>query len=755
MTLQERIQRSQQVGAEAKQPTIGQLSSAAGLPTTPSTAVGAGMLPGTTPDQAKMMGTPAQKTAKVAQLGGETQLEQAVKLRAPSVASAEDEAKKRKSASLAQAMGTYGDKATELIERTFANITGQQVQAAPTTTPEGGVAPEAAALSLKLDTAAKQLEGKSDTEVANITALINNIATEKDPAKRNAATLELNKQLGLTGANALSADMVPGLIAKLPETVAKAAEKQVKATIGEKLTVSDLGNLGTSPAELAALLGVDEAAISEMSLADLDNALASLTQTQFGETQAVQAGIVSGVLSQAEKNALRNVLATLEERGVAGAEFQVGQVAKDIVDGRQITIGDQQYSIEELLATDEMTDIVTQVLNDEKSEFSLALKETSPDIYNWIVSSRAGLENLVKEAGKGVGQFKTIQEKNIAFLAPLAKYKDTFKKFGFDPDKLRTGEVTIESITTENPIAGYALSLPPERRDAVLGDLAQIPAQELYNFDASGKPTTAKLTMAELDALGLGNPNGLWAQYKAAQANRTKIASIPDNQISVIAATLGWPDVDTLNKTLADAVLVEAMGGPRHPLLDIDTNKNGTLDAEDMAKIKEAAAGGQLPSLKDIIASGQVPKGTVPKIDVALDYGNNTSRAVLDMWRDGTITSDERLTLITDPTIDLGTLQDIFSREKVNPSIKSSLEMAINSRVERTTTNEMRTRGYDYNNLMASLSQSRPPGATLDKAQAAVALLDELASRESNSQLRADYSKKASDLRSKLSAKGR
>lgn len=663
MTLQERIKRSQQVGSEAKQPTINQLAAAADTPV-PNTAVSAGMVPGATADQAKMMGTPAQKQAKVATLGGETQLEQAQKLRAPSEATVEDEAKKRRAAAIAQGMGTMGDKANELIDRTFANITGQQVQAAPTTAPAAGeAAPEAAALSLKLDTAAKQLEGKSDTEVAAITALINNIATEADPAKRNAATLELNKQLGLTGANALSADMVPGLIAKLPETVAQAAQTQVKATIEGKLTLEDFGNLGTSPAELAKLLKVDESAIADMSLTDLDNALSALTQTEFGETQTVQAGMASGLLSQTEKNALRDVLATLEERGVAGAEFQVGQVAKDVVDGRQVTVGGQQYDITELLATDEMTDIVTQVLNDEKSEFSLSLKETSPDLYNWIVSSRAGLENLVKEAGKGVGTFKAVQEKNLKLLAPFAGQKDYMQKLGLDIDALSAVDLTEEVTLADGtkvprwkapkeqgglpPAAQLLLSLPPEKQGISLTNLSQLPASEIE-----------ELSGEELLALGLDRTNGLWSQYKEAKDNRAKIASIPNNQISTIVSTLGWPDVDTLNKTLADAVLVEAMGGPRHPLLDIDGNNTGSLDAEDMAKLKEAAAGGELPSLKDIVASGQVPKVSVPNAAAALDHGDKP--VFDDMKRvlaDGFFTQEEADAL----TWDLDKMQSVLN----------------------------------------------------------------------------------------------
>ena len=731
MTLQERIKRSQQVGREATQPTVNQLAAAADTPV-PNTAVSAGMIPGTTPDQAKMMGTPAQKQAKVAQRGGETQLEQAQKLRAPAEATVEDEAKKRRAAAIAQGMGTYGDKANELIDRTFANITGQQVQAAPTTDPAAGeAAPEAAALSLKLDTAAKQLEGKSDTEVAAITALINNIATETDPAKRNAATLELNKALGLTGVNALSADMVPGLIAKLPETVASAATAQVKATIGEKLTLEDFGNLGTSPAELAKLLKVDESAIADMSLSDLDNALSALTQTEFGETQTVQAGMTSGLLSPTEKNALRDVLATLEERGVAGAEFQVGQVAKDVVEGRQVTVGGQQYDITELLATDEMTDIVTQVLNDEKSEFSLSLKETNPDLYNWIVSSRTGLENLVKEAGKGVGTFKAVQEKNIKLLTPFAGQKEFMKSLGVDLDALSAVDLT-EDITLPDgtkvprwkapaaqgglpPAAQLLLSLPPEKQGISLTNLSQLPADQIKD-----------LTAAELLALGLDRTNGLWSQYRDQKNLRDRIASIPANQVSTIVSTLGWGNIDKLNKTLADAIMIEAMGGPRHPLLDVDVNKSGTLDEKDMEELQKASASGELPSLKQVIASGQISGAKLPAGGDALNYGGGNQeialRGITSALADGSISVQEQTALAELP-VSSDVLQSILDKRPAGfrgaGDVNQSLEAAIQRKVNKEIDDSFRSQGMsmDTVNNFLSLPAVKSGVGVLDQQQ--------------------------------------
>jgi len=636
MTLQERIKRSQQVGSEAKQPTVNQLASNAGLPS-PNTAVGAGMIPGTTPDQAKMMGTPAQKQAKVASLGGETALEQAAKLRAPSVATAEEEAKKRKAVALSQGLGTFGDKATELVETTFRNITGQQVQAAPTAAPTAGApAPEPAALNLKLDTASSRFAGKSADQMTKISQLVNDIATMPAGADRNAVTMQLNAELGLTGETALKSEEVSSLISKLPETVAGAAATAVTKTVGDKVTIGDLQQVGTDINEISSLLGIPPEQVSELTFGDLQNRLATIGQETFGETQQVQAGMVSGLLSPTERAALRDVLATMEETGIAGAELQVADIGKDIAAGTTVTVGGQQYSIEELLAADEMTDIVKQVLSDPKGKLAQQLKVDSPDLFNWIAKSEAGLKTLLAATETGVKEFKTIQEKNLAVVKPLLAYKDYFSKMKgadgkplFDLTALRAGEIKIEDLP---PAMKTVLQSPPEKQQAVLSALTQLPADAVAELDST-----------EIANLGLDNPSGLWSKYVAESSNRKRIASIPNEQPQIIFDTLGWGSVDQANQVLADAILVEAMGGPKHPLLDVDFNDDGKIDAADMKNLKELSAGAALPSLKDIAKQGTVPTAQLPNVaGTKLDYGDQeTFNTIKNVMADGFFTQEE------------------------------------------------------------------------------------------------------------------
>jgi hypothetical protein len=694
MTLQERIKRSQQVGSEATQPTVNQLASNAGLPS-PNTAVGAGMIPGTTPDQAKMMGTPAQKQAKVASLGGETALEQAAKLRAPSVATAEEEAKKRKAVALSQGLGTFGDKATELVEATFRNITGQQVQAAPTAAPkEGEAQPEPVALNLKLDTASSRFVGKTPPQLASISRLVNDIATMPAGDARNAATLQLNAELGLTGETALKSEEVPALIAKLPETVAGAAATAVTKTVGDKVTIGDLQQVGTDINEISSLLGIPPEQVSELTFGELQNRLATIGQETFGETQDVRAGMVSGLLSPTERAALRDVLATMEETGIAGAELQVADIGKDIAAGTTVTVGGQQYSIEELLAADEMTDIVKQVLSDPKGELAQQLKVDSPDLFNWIAKSEAGLKTLLAATETGVKEFKTIQEKNLAVVKPLLAYKDYFSKMKgadgkplFDLTALRAGEIKIEDLP---PAMKAVLQSPPEKQQAVLSALTQLPADAVAELDST-----------EIANLGLDNPSGLWSRYVAESANRKRIASIPNEQPQIIFDTLGWGSVDDANKVLADAILVEAMGGPKHPLLDVDFNDDGKIDAADMKNLKELSAGAALPSLKDIAKQGTVPTAQLPNVaGTKLDYGGGNQeivfRGIVSALADGSISEQEQAALSELP-VNSDVLQSILDKRPSGfrgaGDVNQSLEVAIQRKVNKEIDDSFRGQG--------------------------------------------------------------
>lgn len=695
LSIAERIKRSQQFGSKTQaMPTVNQLAGQVGI-TPGTTATTAGPL--ATPDQRKMMGTPAQKGAKIAAAGGETQLEQAVKLRAPAAADEKTETAKRKAAALAGALGPMGDKVTQLVDAAMAGITGQKVEGAEA---ESG-------LQVKVNSAAeviKNLKPEAQTEVADLIAKIG--ANPADTASLN----RLNTILGRTADTAIGANEIPGLIAAAPDVVKAAAGTAVTKAVGDKITLEDIGQLGTTQEELASLLGIDPAEVPNLTITDIQNRIATIQQAEFGKAQQVEAGMSSALLSSTERAALRDVLATMEETGLAGAEFQVGQIGKDIAEGRQVTVGNEVYSVEELLSSPAMTDIVKQVLDDPeaKTDFVKALKETDPDLYNWVIGSKAGLEKLVSEAATGAGKYKATQQANIKLLEPLAKFKDAFAKAGVNISALRdvnlTEEVTLPDGSKgqrwqlpenkEDPskgglpaLAKAVLTAPPEKQATIATNISQLPPKEVAGLDAG-----------QLAALGLDSPTGLWSDWKRAADIQAAVASIPDNQPARIFNTLGLGDFDQANAILADAILSSSFGGPTHPVLELDANKDGKLDEKDMPALKERAKGGGLPSLQQIITAGKV---TTPKLlnpDTPLNYGNATIQRVTDIMRDGTVSPEEAESLLAND-ITLEALEEISKRPGIDGmgNLAPSLNEAIRRKVDNVISADFKAAGIDRN----------------------------------------------------------
>ena len=580
LSIAERIKRSQQFGSKTQaMPTVNELAGQVGI-TPGTTAMTAGPL--ATPDQRKMMGTPAQKGARIATAAGETQLEQATKLRAPAEADEKTETAKRKAAALAGALGPMGDKVTQLVDAAMTRITGQQVEGAEA---DSG-------LQLKVNSAAeviKNLKPEAQTEVADLIAKIG--ANPNDTAALN----RLNVVLGRTADTAIGANEIPALMAAAPDIVKAAAGTAVTKAVGETITLEDLGEMGTTQEELASLLGIDPAEIPNLTITDLQNKIAAIQQAEFGASQEVQAGMSSALLSSTERAALRDVLATMEETGLAGAEFQVGQIGKDIADGRQVVVGNETYTVEELLSSPAMTDIVKKVLDDPeaKTDFVKALKETDPDLYNWVISSKAGLEKLVTEAATGAGRYKEIQQKNLTLLKPLLNQKDFFKDLDLDVSALSDKELKIEDLP---PSAQYILQQPPGAQAAAADRLASLGVGNVKN-----------LTADQIKNLRPEDPNGPAAQWLAAQQQAKDITNLSDPNDIFSRYFQMDTDFDTLNNMAKDAQIYSSLGfdGGNAGIVVLAAPK-GVIDAADAEALKQQMT--QMPSLLDV-ANGVKPTG--------------------------------------------------------------------------------------------------------------------------------------------------
>jgi hypothetical protein len=345
-----------------------------------------------------------------------------------------------------------------------------------------------------------------------------------------------------------------------------------------------------------------------------------------------------------------------------------------------------------------------------------ALKETDPDLYNWVISSKAGLETLVTGAATGAGKYKATQQANIKLLEPLAKFKDAFAKAGVNISALRdvnlTEEVTLPDGTKGQrwqlpekdgglpALAKAVLTAPPEKQAIVANSISQLPPGEVAGLDAG-----------QLAALGLDSPTGLWSDWKRMSDTQAAVASIPDNQPARIFTALGLGDFDQANAMLAQAVISEAMGGPRHPVQDLDTNKDGKLDETDMPALKERAKSVGVPTLQQAVTSGNIPKIPLPNVNTPVNYGNSAIETVAKMLTDGSISKEEQDALASSP-LSADVLQTIIDRQPSGFSgagdIKPSLEIAIQRKVNNEIDTALGATGTSINGLnnTAELNQS-------------------------------------------------
>jgi hypothetical protein len=582
-TLQDKVAQNAALMASQKKEPVQKLASSQGLMSAPVTAYGTSLIGGS-PEQAKMAGTPAQKGAAIAKpFLEETALSQAEKLRAPAMESPEDKAKKDKAALLTRSLGTFGAKVNDLVESAFTNIVGKKDQVQP------------AQVQFKLNTASEKLKNLAGTALTTVTDLIGKIAAETDPAKKNELTNSLNTALGLTTIDSqLRAEEVPGLISSIPETVQETAQAGIKKAVGDKLTVSDVGSLGTSYGELAGLLGVSEDEVKNFTVGELQNQLSALAQQTFAPVQEVQAGLSSGLLSAAERASLRQSLTAMQETGTAGAALQLESLVDDIDKNAQVKVGDTMYSVDELLGSEAMTDIVKQVIEDPEGKlnpFVKSLQKDEPELYKWIVGSKDSLQQLVTGAQAGVAAYQTLQETNRKLLEPLQGQKGFFKDLGLDVDKLSSKEIKLTDLPAS---AQYVLNQKPEARQSTASRIAQL-----------GKDNIKDLTADQLAKLQPENPDGPAAQWLAAKSEADKAASLTSPQDVINEYTNNDIDLANMSDFISTSNLAAALGFDGGNAAELDVAPPyGQFDEKDAAILKQRMT--NIPSLADV-AAGKSP----------------------------------------------------------------------------------------------------------------------------------------------------
>ena len=219
------------------------------------------------------------------------------------------------------------------------------------------------------------------------------------------------------------------------------------------------------------------------------------------------------------------------------------------------------------------------------------------------------------------------------------------------------------------------------------------------------------LTADQITALGLDSPGGLWSKWAASNQQRNTVAAIPDNQPDRIIETI-YPGqtLEQLNQTMAEAILNQGMGGPIHPVMELDVDKNGRIDAADMPALKQRITSGSMPSLADVATSGQVPGVALPKAGAAVDRGPGEAGLlrtdISNYLSDGSISPEEQ-TALADSAISADTMQAMLDRGVSGfpgaGDIRPALEIAIQRKVNKDIDSSLRTQGLSLTGLTTFL----------------------------------------------------
>jgi hypothetical protein len=603
---------------------VQQLAGDRGLPAAPTTASSTGALGGT-PQQQAMAGTPAQKKSvfeavtKVAAPTGESALEQARLLRAPAKETESDIASKQKVQQMIAGMGTFGAKAVELVDRAMGAV------AAPA---EGATTPPT---DVTIDTVLTSIPEASRTAVD---AILKRLPNETG-STRLESLAELNRILGKTPGEPLDAAAVEKLYNQdVAKTVSAAAEGKFEAAAtGEdrKLTVADFNALGSSADEVASILGLTPDEVSNLTVSQLQSALAS-AELGLGAVEETTAGMASSLLSSTERAALKDYLVQLEERGLAGSATQYDSLLRDIDAGTTVSVGGKNYSIEELLADGAFSAIAAQYLADPTSDWAKKLAESEPEFVKYLSANSDNLKSLITSAGQSAKELGELQK------ATAAKFE------GLDPATVKAltgidlGEFATKAIDTAgfSPAVQAVINAPAAAKKTVGSNLAILNS-------TLGPEYLNKLSAADVANLGLDrqdSPGVAWAEaIKRIRATRAE----QNPEMMLDAITDGTMDIEDVNAQLSEDNIRRSLGLPVSSLGQLDTDKDGKLGPSELSAGVTARYGE--PTFDDY-RSGKY-KGP-EKLSTIPPQLTTDQQVLYDAGRDGTITAEEVANISTD-----------------------------------------------------------------------------------------------------------
>lgn len=355
---------------------------------------------GGTPDQAKMAGTPVQKAAAL-RTGIQEEMDLATAVRrgagARTEATAAEKAQMERAGKL-QNLGSLDERVQQLAEQAIAQGAAQTQD-----------------IELAVNTGDAELDKL-------LTAL-------RDDPKNPDLLLQVNNYLGYKDVNTqLSAEE---LLSKFDVKGAEAIGSAFAGSVADMITTGQLPlqEMGyQSPAELAALLGVEEQALAGMSIEQLTSTVNSLIQQEYSQVEELRARANDPRLGAAEQAEARQQLRELGAVGVRSAETDIDKLYDDIAEANTVEVFGEPVSTEKLLSDEYLSGVIANYLSglDETtgvaiSDFSKKLQESQPQLVDFIKKHQTVLEQAATEVEEGVKEFADTQSYNQGLASGAGK----------------------------------------------------------------------------------------------------------------------------------------------------------------------------------------------------------------------------------------------------------------------------------------------------------------------------------------------
>ncbi len=355
---------------------------------TPTTPVGAKSV-GANPIQAGMTGTPQQRQGALSRQQSEQKtLEQAERTETQAGATNAQQAAKDKLQTIEQ-FGQVKGRIESLIQKSLT----------PTSTPQ----------TLNLQVADQALVGIADPmkQQAAKTALSDYSA---NPTPEN-----LQKVYDIVGAGGIDTG-VSGLF----QTQAEAIGGQIQ-TQAVNLGTLNLAEAGVDPAQLAAAIGVTPDQLNTMTLQDLQGKIDAIQAQEFTSVGQIQAKLADPATSPQERQVLQEQLRQLGAAGLSGIEPEVDALQADLDQARMLNIAGQDYTVEELLADDGLSELVKQAVNDPKKMNELLKDQRTAALGQWINQHKTALTSLARQMDSQASDFLGVQDQYAQLRASLGE----------------------------------------------------------------------------------------------------------------------------------------------------------------------------------------------------------------------------------------------------------------------------------------------------------------------------------------------